>query len=261
VSWNDTLRLLEFEIEALDGSDVVIGIGLRPSDIRFDGMPKANAATPAHPGVEISFESRYGRLTYATDVFVDWHDNVRAIAKGLEALRSVERWGVSSTGEQYAGFAQLTSGGPDPSADAARRRALRRRHPEGAPCDAPRHPRRRVHGSRLRRRPGVPRIGRAASRRRSGPMSGVRAGCGPQTPARPPRAVSVRCNAPQRAPKWPDTPWGRLRGEKSWSLRQLEARTGINAGVLSRIERGFGPSPDQARKLLAAYDAPREVET
>jgi hypothetical protein len=115
VSWNDTLRLLDAEVEALDGADVVIGIGLREQDIRLDGLPKSNAPQPGHPGVEISFESRYGRLTYATDVFTHWQDNVRAIAKGLEALRAVERWGVSRRGEQYAGFAQITAGGPDPA--------------------------------------------------------------------------------------------------------------------------------------------------
>jgi hypothetical protein len=71
------------------------------------------------------------------------------------------------------------------------------------------------------------------------------------------RAGTVRCNAPQRMPKAPDTPWGRLRGARGWSLRELEARTGINAGVLSRIERGTSPTPDQARALLAVYDGAR----
>jgi hypothetical protein len=114
VPWSDTLALLESEIRAIGGKAVVMGIGLRESDIRLDGLPRSNAPNPAHPGVELSFESRYGRLVYATDVFDHWQDNVRAIAKGLEALRAVERWGVSRRGEQYAGFAQLTAGGPDP---------------------------------------------------------------------------------------------------------------------------------------------------
>jgi hypothetical protein len=73
----------------------------------------------------------------------------------------------------------------------------------------------------------------------------------------PDRAQALRCNAPQRTPKAPDTPWGRLRAARSWSLRDLEAQTGINPGTLSRIERGFGPTPDQARKLLAVYDGAR----
>lgn len=51
----------------------------------------------------------HGRLAYATDMFDSWQDNVRAIALSLEALRAVERWGVSK-GRQYTGFALLTAG-------------------------------------------------------------------------------------------------------------------------------------------------------
>ena len=67
------------------------------------------------------------------------------------------------------------------------------------------------------------------------------------------RAASLRTNAPQRAPRFPDTPWGRLRGEWGWSLRELSAKTGINPAELSRIERGFGPTPERALRLLTVY--------
>jgi transcriptional regulator with XRE-family HTH domain len=62
---------------------------------------------------------------------------------------------------------------------------------------------------------------------------------------------------PQRRPRFPDTPWGRLRGSAGWSLRDLAALTGINPADLSRIERGIGPTPDHARRLLAVYDGAR----
>lgn len=110
INWDQTLRELEYEVWALGGDDILIGVGLTEYDIRQDGAPRANARPMAHPGVEVSFDSRYGRLTYATDVFTDWRDNVRAVAKGLEALRAVERWGVAKRGQQYAGFALLTAG-------------------------------------------------------------------------------------------------------------------------------------------------------
>lgn len=111
--WSDTLAKLADEIGKLDGHDVMFGVGLRPEDIRMDGLPRANARPLSHPGVEISFDSRHGRLTYATDAHEDWKHNVRAIALSLEALRAVNRYGVSKRGEQYAGWAQLTAGGPD----------------------------------------------------------------------------------------------------------------------------------------------------
>lgn len=76
---------------------------------------------------------------------------------------------------------------------------------------------------------------------------------GPLTPATPDQRSAVRCNAPQRTPRAPDTPWGRLRGARGWSLRELESKTGINAGVLSRIERDTRVTPEQALKLLRVY--------
>ena len=113
-SYPDTLELLEREVGYLGGSDVVFGVGLEERDIRLDGLPRSNARAFAHPGVEISFDSRHGRLAYATDVCAEWQHNVRSIALGLEALRAVDRYGVTSHGQQYAGFLQLGPGGPDP---------------------------------------------------------------------------------------------------------------------------------------------------
>lgn len=73
-------------------------------------------------------------------------------------------------------------------------------------------------------------------------------------PAKPVRAQALRCNAPQRTPRAPDTEWGRPRGRLGWSLRELAARTGINAPELSRIERGKScPTRDQARRLLTVF--------
>lgn len=66
---------------------------------------------------------------------------------------------------------------------------------------------------------------------------------------------ALRFDAPQRTPRFHDTPWGRLREPTGWSLRQLAHRSGVNIADLSRIEQGQGcPTPDQARRLLAAYD-------
>lgn len=69
--------------------------------------------------------------------------------------------------------------------------------------------------------------------------------------------ASIRGRAPQRQPRFPDTPWGRLRRSTGWSLRELAERTSINVADLSRIERGIGPTPDHARRLLAVYDGAR----
>jgi hypothetical protein len=114
-SYAQTLSLLEREINMLEGRNIIIGIGLAEHEIRQDGMPRSNAKAPAHPGVELSFDSKFGRLTYATDQFEsggwgrtdDWKHNLRAIALSLESLRAVDRYGVSTRGQQYAGWKAL----------------------------------------------------------------------------------------------------------------------------------------------------------
>ena len=135
--WQNTLDLLQRELRHLNASNVVLGCGLNEADIRNDGWPRSNARTPVHPGVEVSFDTTHGHLVYATDVCEVWEHNVRAIALGLEALRAVDRHGITRRGEQYAGFKALTAGGP--SADRGRelirehggvRKALMATHPD-----------------------------------------------------------------------------------------------------------------------------------
>jgi hypothetical protein len=136
-SWSNTLAMLDDEIRKLDGREIIIGGGWAERDIRLDGLPRSDAREPAFPGVEISFEVKGKRMVYATDVCDSWQHNVRSIALGLGALRAVDRYGITRKGEQYAGFAQLSAGGPDPLrgkalVDAAGgvTEALRRHHPD-----------------------------------------------------------------------------------------------------------------------------------
>ena len=55
-------------------------------------------------------------LSFPCDTFTDWQDNLRAIAKSLEALRMVDRYGVTSNSEQYRGFTAIGAGDPRASA-------------------------------------------------------------------------------------------------------------------------------------------------
>ncbi len=115
-TYSDTRRLLERELENVGARDVLLGLVLSERDVRQDGELRANVV-PQHPGVELSFTTpSKNRLVFHTDAFREyvirdsWQSNLRAIALGLEALRAVERYGITSGTEQYAGFAQLTAG-------------------------------------------------------------------------------------------------------------------------------------------------------
>jgi hypothetical protein len=102
----DTLEVLERELRMLRAKNTELLMALRPEDFRMDGKPRASAS-PEHPGVVLSFDSKHGHLSYPCDTFTTWQANLRAIAFALEALRKVDRYGVTSHGEQYRGFLAL----------------------------------------------------------------------------------------------------------------------------------------------------------
>jgi hypothetical protein len=113
--WDNTLALLDRELDYLDVTGAVaIRIDADPEQIRRDGMLRAHARVE-FPGVIISFGSRHGPLTYHCDTherlhgggMPGWQANVRAIALGLEALRAVDRYGITRTGEQYRGWTAI----------------------------------------------------------------------------------------------------------------------------------------------------------
>lgn len=135
--WNDTLNLLEFELDKLGAGEVIIELALEESDIRLDGWPRANAQ-PRHPGAIVSFDSEHGPLRYGTDAFPDYEANVRAIALGLKALRQIDRYGIGSRGEQYQGYRALPAGGDEQRAQ--RGRLLIERHGSVRAAEKATHP-------------------------------------------------------------------------------------------------------------------------
>ena len=98
----------------------MIEAGFELREIRNDGWPRSSAK-PKKPGVILSFDRVTWKLTqsvrasqaFPCDTYNNWEDNLRAIALSLQALRAVDRYGVTRSGEQYQGFAQLPSGSAD----------------------------------------------------------------------------------------------------------------------------------------------------
>jgi hypothetical protein len=93
----------------------VLQIALREQDFRLDGLPRASAI-PAHPGVILNIEASHRPpLSFPCDTFTHWHHNLRAVALALEALRKIDRYGVTQTGQQYRGWQAIEA---TPSVDA-----------------------------------------------------------------------------------------------------------------------------------------------
>lgn len=104
--YRSTLSLLNSELKHLGAGDIVLQVYLDRNKIRNDGMMRADA-NPSSPGVILSFKCKHGQLMYPCDTFLAWTDNLRAIALALQALRAVDRYGVTSRAEQYRGWQQL----------------------------------------------------------------------------------------------------------------------------------------------------------
>jgi hypothetical protein len=113
-AWRKTVASLGRELRHLSASRIVLELDITEDQLRLDGMPRAGARLGSQ-SVRLSFESRHGPLRYETGEYHSWQDNVRAIALSMEALRAVDRYGVSKRGEQYRGWRQLTvnTGNPE----------------------------------------------------------------------------------------------------------------------------------------------------
>jgi hypothetical protein len=114
VTYSRTKMDLEQELIHVYASDVLIGLVVDERDVRQDGQLRADARVK-YDGVELSFNKPgTGRVVFHTDRHrgyrESWQDNLRAIALGMEALRAVDRYGITTSGQQYAGFAALSAG-------------------------------------------------------------------------------------------------------------------------------------------------------
>ena len=105
-SWRQTCKALARELNMLNAQRAVCELALTAGHWRNDGLPRADARAYS-PAVRISFDSKWGPLRYETAEFWHWQDNVRAVALSMEALRQVDRYGVSKRGEQYRGWRAL----------------------------------------------------------------------------------------------------------------------------------------------------------
>lgn len=118
MSFDRSVRLLKKELRSLEASVVVIATAHAERDISgVTGFPRADRG-PAHPGVMVAADTKYGSLKWFTDHFRTWTANLHAIALTLERLRLADLYGVTKRGEQYSGWKMLP--GPITAGNAAK---------------------------------------------------------------------------------------------------------------------------------------------
>lgn len=85
------------EIKLLGGTHVVLSSNLT---LRRDGIPLAGQRQPADKGVAVYFFRRGKQMAFACDRWDKIEDNIRAVAKTIEAVRGIDRWGASEMMER-----------------------------------------------------------------------------------------------------------------------------------------------------------------
>ena len=80
--------------------------------LRLDGLPRSGQAQPADPGVAVYFQHKGKAMCFACDVWDRVEDNIHAIAKTIEAMRGIARWGTGDMMDRaFAGFEALPAPG------------------------------------------------------------------------------------------------------------------------------------------------------
>jgi hypothetical protein len=98
------------EIGRLGARSIVLSTNI---PLRLDGKPYANTPRLEDPGVAAYFEHKGRAMCFACDRWLKVEDNMRAVAKTIDALRGIARWGTGDMLEAaFTGFTAL----PAPSA-------------------------------------------------------------------------------------------------------------------------------------------------
>ena len=104
-------KLLFDECARLGAAKVILSTNI---PLRNDGMPRANMRPDGgDAGVAVYFQWKGKPMVLACDRFTATCDNIYAIAKTIDAMRGIERWGASDMMERaFSGFKALSAPTP-----------------------------------------------------------------------------------------------------------------------------------------------------
>jgi hypothetical protein len=95
---------LQREIDLLGGADAILSTNV---ELRLDGRPRSDRAEPPDAGVAFYFRLNGKPIVLACDKWDRVADNITAIAKHIEAMRGMDRWGVGNKAQAFAGYEAL----------------------------------------------------------------------------------------------------------------------------------------------------------
>lgn len=105
---SDAAERLEYQLDALGASDAILSTN---QQLRLDGRPRADMGEPADPGAAVYFTLNRQPRCLACDKWDRVADNIAALAAHIDALRRIDRYGVGSLDQAFAGYAALPAKG------------------------------------------------------------------------------------------------------------------------------------------------------
>lgn len=100
-----TRDFLVNELRLLGAHHIVLSTNI---PLRQDGLPYATFRTPDDPGVAVYFEYKKKPMAFCCDLWMKVEDNMHAVAKTIEALRGIARWGTGDMMDAaFSGFVAL----------------------------------------------------------------------------------------------------------------------------------------------------------
>ncbi|WP_434684051.1 J domain-containing protein [Pseudanabaena minima] len=94
------------QLDLLGASQVVLSSNI---PLRKDGLPYASFRQPDDPSIAVYFRLNKIDLVLACDYWDKVVDNTWAIAKHIDAMRGMHRWGVGSMQQAFMGYQALPS--------------------------------------------------------------------------------------------------------------------------------------------------------
>lgn len=108
VSIHGAITRLENELDRLRATEPLLSSNLK---LTLSGVPLSGQAEPRDPAVAIYFKLKGHDRVLACDRYTSGAGNIAAIAAHIDALRRIERYGVGSVEQAFAGYTAL----PPPS--------------------------------------------------------------------------------------------------------------------------------------------------
>lgn len=107
----EALTRLQDQIDKLGGRLPLVSSNL---ELRLDGLPRSGQLEPSDPGVCVYFQLNGKPVAMPSDHFQTVAANIAAVAAHIDAVRRIERYGVSSVELMFTSFMAIRGPGPKP---------------------------------------------------------------------------------------------------------------------------------------------------